>query len=112
MLTVVARQENITVKNRKGHEINISKEKISIHFYKDSEVRAIWDENNSKWWLSVLDIVAVMIDQDDYTKTLKYWKYLTAKLKKENSQVISATTQLKILVPDGKKRLSISLVAI
>jgi len=53
-----------------------------------------------------------MIDQDDYTKTLKYWKYLTAKLKKENSQVISATTQLKILVPDGKKRLSISLVAI
>jgi cell filamentation protein len=53
-----------------------------------------------------LDIVAVLTDQDDYNKTRNYWKYLKAKLKKENSQVVSATTQLKILAPDGKKRLS------
>ena len=82
------------------------KEKISIRFFDDREVRAIWDEKNSKWWFSVLDIVAVLTDQDDYTKTRNYWKYLKAKLKKENSQVVSATTQLKILAPDGKKRLS------
>ena len=84
----------------------MSKEKISIRFFDDREVRAIWDEKNSKWWFSVLDIVAVLTDQDDYTKTRNYWKYLKAKLKKENSQVVSATTQLKILAPDGKKRLS------
>ena len=84
----------------------MSKEKISIRFFDDREVRAIWDEKNSKWWLSVLDIVAVLTDQDDYNKTRNYWKYLKAKLKKENSQVVSATTQLKILAPDGKKRLS------
>lgn len=57
--------------------------------------RAIWDEENAKWWFSVLDIVAVLTDQDDYTKARNYWKYLKAKLKKENSQVVSATTQLK-----------------
>lgn len=80
--------------------------KISIRFFDDREVRAVWDEENNKWWFSVLDIVAVLTDQDDYTKTRNYWKYLKAKLKKENSQVVSITTQLKIITPDGKKRLS------
>lgn len=81
-------------------------QKISIRFFNDREVRALWDEGNAKWWFSVLDIVAVLTDQDDYNKTRNYWKYLKAKLKKEGNQVVSATTQLKILAPDGKKRLS------
>jgi cell filamentation protein len=80
--------------------------KISIRFFDDREVRAIWDEENNKWWFSVLDIVAVLTGQDDYSKTRNYWKYLKAKLKKENSEVVSITTQLKLLAPDGKKRLS------
>ena len=80
--------------------------KISIRFFDDREVRAVWDETNAKWWFSVLDIVAVLTNQDDYTKTRNYWKYLKAKLKKENSQVVSATTQLKLLAPDGKRRLA------
>ena len=54
----------------------------------------------------MLDIVAVLTDQDDYAKTRNYWKYLKAKLKKENNEVVSATTQLKLLAPDGKKRLA------
>lgn len=84
----------------------MSKTKISIRFFEDREVRAIWDEENAKWWFSVLDIVAVLTDQKDYSKTRNYWKYLKAKLKKEGSQVVSATTQLKILAPDGKNRLA------
>ena len=84
----------------------MSKDKISIRFFDDREVRAVWDEKNSKWWFSVLDIVAVLNDQNDYGKTRNYWKYLKAKLKKENSQVVSATTQLKFIAPDGKKRLA------
>jgi hypothetical protein len=66
-------------------------------------VRALWDDENAKWWFSVLDIVALLTDQNDYLKTRNYWKYLKAKLRKENSQVVSATTQLKFLAPDGKK---------
>ena len=80
--------------------------KTSIRFFEDREVRALWDEQNAKWWFSVLDIVAVLTDQNDYTKTRNYWKYLKAKLKKEGSQLVSATTQLKLLAPDGKRRLS------
>jgi cell filamentation protein len=81
-----------------------SKSKISICFFDDREVRAVWDDINAKWWFSVLDIVSVLTDQDDYNKTRNYWKYLKAKHKKENSEVVSATTQLKLLAPDGKKR--------
>lgn len=81
-------------------------DKISIRFFDNREVRALWDEEKHKWWFSVLDIVAVLTDQDDYAKARNYWKYLKAKLKKENSQVVSKTTQLKLLSTDGKRYLS------
>jgi len=81
-------------------------EKISIRFFDDREVRALWDDEHAKWWFSVLDIIAVLTNQDDYNKTRNYWKYLKAKLRKENSQVVSVTTQLKFLAPDGKRRLA------
>ena len=80
--------------------------KISIRFYNDREVRAVWDEEKSKWWFSVLDIVGVLNDQDDYQKNRNYWKYLKTKLKSENSEVVSGTNQLKLLAPDGKRRLA------
>lgn len=79
-------------------------QKISIKFFEDREVRAFWDDENNKWLFSVLDIISVLTNQDDYTKTRNYWKYLKAKLKKENNQLVSITTQLKIIAPDWKKR--------
>jgi len=84
----------------------MSNAKISIRFFDDREVRAIWDEQNAKWLFSVLDVVALLTDQDDYTKTRNYWKYLKAKLKKENSKLVSATNQLKLLASDGKRYLT------
>ena len=80
--------------------------KISIRFYNDREVRAVWDEDNSKWWFSVLDIVGVLNGQDDYQKNRNYWKYLKTKLKKENNELASVTNQLKLSAPDGKRRLT------
>ena len=80
--------------------------KISIRFFNDREVRAIWDDEHSKWFFSVLDIVGVLNDQSDYEKNRNYWKYLKAKLKKEGNQLGSVTTQLKLTAPDGKKRYS------
>ena len=84
----------------------MSNAKISIRFFDDREVRALWDEENAKWWFSVLDIVAVLTDQNEYAKTRNYWKYLKAKLKKENSELVSVTTQLKLLANDGKRYLT------
>lgn len=80
--------------------------KVSTRFYNDHEVRAVWNEEKSEWFFSVLDIIGVFNKQDDYEKNRNYWKYLKAKLKKENSEVVSATTQLKLMAPDGKMRLT------
>lgn len=80
--------------------------KISIRFYNDHEVRALWDEDNSKWWFSVLDIIGAINNQDDYQKNRNYWKYLKTKLKKENNELVSLTNQLKLVAPDGKRRLT------
>ena len=80
--------------------------KISIRFFKDYKVRAVWDDEHNQWWFSVLDIVGAINQQDDYEKNRNYWKYLKAKLRKEQSEVVSVTTQLKLLAPDGKKRLT------
>ena len=77
--------------------------KISIRFYKDHKVRAVWDEEHNRWWFSVLDIVGAVNGQDDHEKNRNYWKYLKAKLKKEQSEVVSTTTQLKLTASDGKK---------
>lgn len=77
--------------------------KTSIRFYNDREVRAVWDEDQNKWWFSVLDIVGAINAQDDHAKNRNYWKYLKAKLKKEGNELVSATTQLKLTAADGKK---------
>jgi len=87
----------------------MSNTKISIRFFDDREVRAVWEEENSKWWFSVLDIVAVLTDQDDYNKTRNYWKYLKTKLKKEGNELVSATNQLKLVAKDGKRYLTDTL---
>lgn len=77
--------------------------KISVRFFDDREIRAVWDDDCSKWWFSVLDIVGALNEEPDYTKVRNYWKYLKTKLKKENNQLVSATNQLKLLAADGKK---------
>lgn len=81
-------------------------QKISIRFFDDREVRAVWDEAGAKWWFSVLDIVGVLNAQDDYAKNRNYWKYLKTKLRNEGNEVVSVTNQLKLLAPDGKRRLT------
>ena len=77
--------------------------KISIRFYNDHQVRAIWDEENNHWWFSVLDLVGAINQQNDHEKNRNYWKYLKAKLRKEQNEVVSDTTQLKLTAADGKK---------
>lgn len=81
-------------------------QKISIRFFDDREVRAVWDEEGAKWWFSVLDIIGVLNAQDDYAKNRNYWKYLKTKLRKNGSELVSATNQLKLLASDGKRYLT------
>lgn len=78
--------------------------KKSIRFYNDHEVRAVWDEENVKWWFSATDIVGAINDEEDYKKCRNYWKYLKGKMAKEGVQLVSVTNHFKFQAPDGKQR--------
>lgn len=94
--------------------------KISIRFFDDRPVRAVWEESLCQWLFSVVDVMAVLNQQDDYTKNRNYWKYLKLKLKAQSGgELVSDTNQLtaaqrlnngviiyqrKIQAPDGKNR--------
>ncbi|NCC98531.1 MAG: cell filamentation protein Fic [Bacteroidia bacterium] len=80
--------------------------KISIRFYNNREVRAVWNTEADAWYFSVIDIISAINEQDDYTKTRNYWKYLKARLKKEKNELVSSTTQLRLRAADGKKYLT------
>lgn len=63
----------------------------------------MWDDENTKWWFSVLDIVGAINGQDDCSRTRNYWKYLKTNLRKQGSELVSLTNQLKLLAADGKR---------
>ena len=75
-------------------------DKISIRFFDDKEVRAVWDEEKNKWWFSVVDVVQVLAQTD---RPRKYWNDLKTKLKKEESELSEKIGQLKLMAADGKK---------
>ena len=66
-------------------------------------MRAVWDEALNQWWFSVLDVIGAINEQDDHAKNRNYWKYLKPKLKKEQNELVSATTQLKLTASRSKQ---------
>lgn len=81
-------------------------QKISIRFFDDREVRAVWDEAGAKWWFSATDIVRAINDEPDYVKAGNYWCWLKRKLLKEGVQLVSNTHGFKFEAPDGKLRIA------
>ena len=74
--------------------------KKSIRFYKDHEVRAIWDEEKSLWWFSIVDIVGAITDSPN---PRKYWSVLKTRLKKAGNELTTRCSQLKMTAADGKQ---------
>ena len=78
--------------------------KISTRFFNDRKVRAVWDEENSKWWFSAIDIIRAINNEEDYVKAGNYWRWLKKKFSSEGVQLVSITHDFKFTAPDGKKR--------
>ena len=78
--------------------------KKSIRFFNDHEVRAVWDEENKKWWFSATDIVGAINNEEDYVKAGNYWRWLKKKLTADGVQLVSVTHDFKFKAPDGKQR--------
>ena len=78
--------------------------KISIRFYNDREVRALWSDSENKWYFLATDIVRAINDEPDYTKAGNYWRWLKNKLTAEGIEVVSAAHDFKFEAPDGKNK--------
>lgn len=77
--------------------------KISIRFFNDREVRAVWDDASSQWLFSVADIVGVLTES---VNSRKYWSVLKNRLKKNHAQLTTKCSQLKMTAADGKRYLT------
>ena len=79
----------------------MNEQKISVRIFNNSEVRAVWDEERSVWWFSVVDVIAAITDSKN---PATYWKVLKHRLKAESNEMVTKCNQLKLLAPDGKRR--------
>ncbi|MBI3459027.1 Bro-N domain-containing protein [Candidatus Azambacteria bacterium] len=73
-----------------------------LAIFEGKKIRRIWDEKTETWFFSVVDIIQVLIQQDDYQTARKYWNKLKERLKKEGNQSVTNCHQLKFMAQDGK----------
>ena len=81
-------------------------ENFAIQLFEGKRVRIVWDEEQEKYYFSVVDIVQVLTDSADYQTARKYWKVLKGRLIKEGNETVTNCYQLKLPAADGKKRLT------
>lgn len=82
------------------------KKETSIKLFEEKKVRSVWNEQNEKWYFSVIDIISVLTDQIDYKKAQSYWTTLKGRLKKEGSEFVTNCDKLKLVANDGKQYLT------
>lgn len=75
--------------------------KDSIKIFEDSTIRTIWNSDNEKWYISIVDVISVLTQSID---PAAYWRKLKQRLKAEGNQTVTNCHGLKMLAPDGKMR--------
>ncbi|MFK8288305.1 Bro-N domain-containing protein [Capnocytophaga canimorsus] len=71
----------------------------NIKIFEQKKVRSQWDEQQEKWWFSIVDVIEVLTESPN---PRKYWSVLKTRLKKEGSELATNCSQLKMLSSDGK----------
>lgn len=74
-----------------------------IKIFEDKKVRTLWDAENEKWYLSIVDLIAVLTDSPN---PQVYWRVLKKRLKDEGNETVTNCNALKMPAPDGKMRLT------
>jgi len=67
-----------------------------ITIFEGRKIRRLWDEKQEKWYFSVIDVVSVLTEQDNFKKAKSYWTTLKSRLKQEGSELVTKCDQLKI----------------
>ena len=77
--------------------------KEAIQLFQERKVRTVWDDEQEKWYFSIVDVCAVLTDSPN---PRNYWKVLKHRLLKEGNQTVTNCNQLKLRAEDGKMRLT------
>jgi hypothetical protein len=80
-------------------------QKEALRLFEERKVRTVWDDQEEKWYFSIVDVVSVLTDSD-YQTARKYWKVLKGRLSKEGNETVTNCYQLKMKASDGKMRLT------
>lgn len=78
----------------------------ALKLFEDKKIRTVWDDEQEKWYFSIVDVVAVLTDSVDYQAARNYWKVLKNRLVKEGNQTVTNCNQLKMQAADGKMRMT------
>ncbi len=78
----------------------------SLQLFQEKKIRTAWDDQQEKWYFSVVDVVEVLTDSANYQTARNYWKVLKNRLIKEGNQTVTNCNQLKLVAEDGKRRLT------
>ena len=79
--------------------------KNAIKLFNDKKIRTLWNEEEEKWYFSIVDVVAILTD-NDYQTSRKYWNKLAQRLREEGNETVTNCHQLKLKAEDGKMRLT------
>jgi hypothetical protein len=79
------------------------KQQNAIQLFEDKKVRTLWDDEQEKWFISIIDVIQILTNTE---RPRKYWSDLKTKLKKEGSELSEKIGQLKMEAPDGKLRIT------
>ena len=78
----------------------------SIKLFEEKKVRTVWDDEQEKWYFSVVDVVGVLTESKDFLTSRKYWNKLKQRLSEEGFEPVTNCHQLKLRAADGKMRLT------
>ena len=75
----------------------------AIKLFEQAKIRTVWDEDQEKWFFSIIDVIAVLTESEN---PRKYWSVLKTRLKNEGSELATNCSQLKLQAADGKRYLT------
>ena len=78
----------------------------SLQLFEKKKVRTVWDDEQEKWYFAIVDVVAVLTEQNDYQISRNYWKVLKNRLKNEGNETVTNCNRFKLQAADGKMRLT------
>ena len=79
-------------------------QKQQIQLFEEKKVRTVWDDEQEKWYFSIVDVCNVLTESKDYLTARKYWNKLKQRLKEEGNETVTNCHQLKLRAEDGKMR--------